>query len=119
MKVDQKNYANKTTVENHENIKRKKHLRLFFKGDCQQVTLTFLMKDPFYRPREPDRDDCNGAGGDDGGDAGGDDGGGRGLECAVLCQGVKHSRRPGTTHTTLDDDDEEEQEDEDEDNGLG
>ena len=62
------------------------------------------MKDPFSRPREPDRDDCNDAGGDDGGD----DGGGRGLECAVLCQGVKHSRRPGTTHTTLDDDDEEE-----------
>ena len=64
------------------------------------MTLTFLMKDPFSRPREPDRDDCN--------DAGGDDGGGRGLECVVLCQGVKHSRRPGTTHTTLDDDEEEE-----------
>ena len=26
------------------------------------------MKDPFSRPREPDRDDCNDAGGDDGGD---------------------------------------------------
>ena len=62
------------------------------------------MKDPFSRPREPDRDDCN----DAGGDAGGDDGGGRGLECAVLCQGVKHSRRPATTHATLDDDEKEE-----------
>ena len=62
------------------------------------------MKDPFSRPREPDRDDCNDAGGDDGGD----DGGGRGLECAVLSQGVKHSRRPATTHATLDDDEKEE-----------
>ena len=95
--------------QNHENTKRKKHLKLFFKpGYCQQVTVQ-------SRPREPERDDCN----DAGGDAGGDDWGGRGLECAVLCQGVKHSRRPGTTHTTLDDDDEEKQEDEDEDDGLG